>query len=121
MLYIELETYKGSLYSKKESKKKSFKKSKSSKKRKTIVIDPGHGGKDPGTSFQGKLNEKDVVLNFSKILRKKLIDDGYRVFLTREKDKFIELKKRLIVYYSIYEPSKFQQWQLHIFIHNQTS
>ena len=61
----------------------------------TVVIDPGHGGKDPGTSFQGKLNEKDVVLNFSKILRKKLIDDGYRVFLTREKDKFIELKERV--------------------------
>jgi N-acetylmuramoyl-L-alanine amidase len=95
MLYIELETYKDNLYSKKESKKKSFKKSKSSKKRKTIIIDPGHGGKDPGTSFQGKLNEKDVVLNFSKTLRKKLINDGYRVFLTREKDKFIELKERV--------------------------
>jgi N-acetylmuramoyl-L-alanine amidase len=95
MLYIELETFKDNLYSKKEIKKKSFKKSKSSKKRKTIVIDPGHGGKDPGTSFQGKLNEKDVVLNFSKTLRKKLINDGYRVFLTREKDKFIELKKEL--------------------------
>ena len=95
MLYIELEKIKDNLYSKKETKKKSFKKSKSSKKRKTIIIDPGHGGKDPGTSFQGKLNEKDVVLNFSKTLRKKLINDGYRVFLTRESDKFIELKERV--------------------------
>ena len=95
MLYIELEIYKDNLYSKKETKKKSSKQFKSSKKRKTIVIDPGHGGKDPGTSFQGKFNEKDVVLNFSKTLRKKLIDNGYRVFLTRERDEFIELRERV--------------------------
>ena len=95
MLYIELEITKDNLYSKKEIKKKPFKRLKSLRKRKTIVIDPGHGGKDPGTSFEGKLNEKDVVLNFSKTLRKKLTNDGYRVFLTRENDKFIKLRERV--------------------------
>lgn len=95
MLYIELEAYKIILSTKIDNKKKTFQQSKLSKKRRTIIIDPGHGGKDPGTSYQGKLNEKDIVLNFSKILKEKLINDGYRVFLTREIDKFIKLNDRV--------------------------
>tara|TARA_Y100000766_G_scaffold284706_1_gene304265 strand:+ start:386 stop:1543 length:1158 start_codon:yes stop_codon:yes gene_type:complete len=95
MLYIELEANKVILSTKIDNKKKTFQQSKLSKKRRTIIIDPGHGGKDPGTSYQGKLNEKDIVLNFSKILKEKLINDGYRVFLTREIDKFIKLNDRV--------------------------
>ena len=95
MLYIELEVSKVILSTKKDNKKKTFQQSKLSKKRRTIIIDPGHGGKDPGTSYQGKLNEKDIVLNFSKVLKEKLINDGYRVFLTREIDKFIKLNDRV--------------------------
>lgn len=95
MLYIELEANKIILSTKIDNKKKTFQQSKLSKKRRTIIIDPGHGGKDPGTSYQGKLNEKDIVLNFSKILKEKLINDGYRVFLTREIDKFIKLNDRV--------------------------
>ena len=95
MLYIELEVNKVILSTKTENKKKTFQQSKLSKKRRTIIIDPGHGGKDPGTSYQGKLNEKDIVLNFSKVLKEKLINDGYRVFLTREIDKFIKLNDRV--------------------------
>ena len=95
MLYIELEVSKVILSTKKDNKKKTFQQSKLSKKRRTIIIDPGHGGKDPGTSYQGKLNEKDIVLNFSKVLKEKLTNDGYRVFLTREIDKFIKLNDRV--------------------------
>ena len=95
MLYIELEVNKVILSTKIDNNKKTFQQSKLSKKRRTIIIDPGHGGKDPGTSYQGKLNEKDIVLNFSKVLKEKLINDGYRVFLTREIDKFIKLNDRV--------------------------
>lgn len=95
MLYIELEVNKVILSAKIDNKKKTFQQSKLSKKRRTIIIDPGHGGKDPGTSYQGKLNEKDIVLNFSKVLKEKLTNDGYRVFLTREIDKFIKLNDRV--------------------------
>ena len=95
MLYIELEVNEVILSTKIDNKKKTFQQSKLSKKRRTIIIDPGHGGKDPGTSYQGKLNEKDIVLNFSKVLKEKLINDGYRVFLTREIDKFIKLNDRV--------------------------
>ena len=95
MLYIELEVNEVILSTKIDNKKKTFQQSKLSKKRRTIIIDPGHGGKDPGTSYQGKLNEKDIVLNFSKVLKEKLTNDGYRVFLTREIDKFIKLNDRV--------------------------
>lgn len=95
MLYIELEVNKVILSAKIDNKKKTFQQSKLSKKRRTIIIDPGHGGKDPGTSYKGKLNEKDIVLNFSKVLKEKLTNDGYRVFLTREIDKFIKLNDRV--------------------------
>ena len=95
MLFIELEVNKVILSTKKDNKKKTFLQSKLSKKRRTIIIDPGHGGKDPGTSYQGKLNEKDIVLNFSKVLKEKLTNNGYRVFLTREIDKFVKLNDRV--------------------------
>ena len=95
MLYIELEVNKVILSTKIDNKKKTLQQSKLSKKRRTIIIDPGHGGKDPGTSYQGKLNEKDIVLNFSKVLKEKLTNNGYRVFLTREIDKFIKLNDRV--------------------------
>ncbi len=66
------------------------------KKRKTIVIDPGHGGKDPGTSYPSEVSEKDIVLRFSRILRKNLMrNKNYRVFLTREDDRFVPLKERV--------------------------
>ncbi len=60
---------------------------------KTIVIDPGHGGKDPGASGK-KSQEKDIVLAVAKILKKKLEKKGFNVKLTRNKDTFIELGQR---------------------------
>ncbi|MGM0508739.1 MAG: N-acetylmuramoyl-L-alanine amidase [Fusobacteriota bacterium] len=61
--------------------------------RKRIVIDPGHGGKDPGAVGYRNLYEKDIVLNMAKDLKEKL-DDRYDVLLTRDKDVFIPLGSR---------------------------
>ena len=60
---------------------------------KTIVIDPGHGGKDTGA--QGKnSNEKDIVLAVGKLPKKELEKEGFNVKMTRDKDVFIELGER---------------------------
>lgn len=56
---------------------------------KTIVIDAGHGGKDPGTVSLGGIYEKDINLDISKKLSKKLKLKGYRVILTRDTDDFV--------------------------------
>lgn len=60
---------------------------------KTIVIDPGHGGKDPGAVNQAR-QEKQIVLSLSKTLRDLLVKKGYNVRLTRETDVFLPLRKR---------------------------
>jgi N-acetylmuramoyl-L-alanine amidase len=62
-----------------------------------IVIDPGHGGKDPGAIGPTGLKEKDVVLSIAKILKKKLEDAGYEVVLTREDDTYISLWRRIYI------------------------
>jgi N-acetylmuramoyl-L-alanine amidase len=60
-----------------------------------VVIDPGHGGEDSGTVGNGKLREKDVVLDISKKLKAELERrDGYEVHLTRTGDYFVSLRKR---------------------------
>ena len=62
---------------------------------KTIVIDPGHGGKDPGTFSKDGLREKDIVLKLAKDLKPKLEKRlGCEVFLTRTRDVFLSLEKR---------------------------
>lgn len=72
------------------------KKRKSSRfKRHRIVVDAGHGGKDPGAIGPGRLMEKSVVLDIAKRLKRKLeAMGGYEVILTRSTDKFIELENR---------------------------
>ncbi len=61
-----------------------------------IIIDPGHGGNDPGAIGHNKAYEKHVVLAMAKELRKQLQETGkYRVMLTREKDIYIRLKDRV--------------------------
>ncbi|MCI5222714.1 MAG: N-acetylmuramoyl-L-alanine amidase, partial [Candidatus Electrothrix sp. AR4] len=62
-----------------------------------IVIDPGHGGKDPGATGFG-LKEKEVVLNVAKKIRKILQEKhNYEVFLTREGDESISLEERTAI------------------------
>ncbi len=61
---------------------------------KTIVIDAGHGGKDPGAIGYKRYREKVVVYKISKHLKNILNSRGYKVHMTRERDKFIKLKNR---------------------------
>ena len=62
---------------------------------KTIVIDPGHGGKDPGTVSKSDTHEKSLVLDVSMRLKELLESRGcYQVYLTRETDVFIPLGER---------------------------
>jgi N-acetylmuramoyl-L-alanine amidase len=62
----------------------------------TIVIDPGHGGIDPGATGHQGLKEKDVALDIARRLRDKLAKSGnYRVLLTREEDRKMFLKERV--------------------------
>ena len=59
-----------------------------------LVIDPGHGGKDPGAS-NGGYREKDLVLALAMALRDQLTrEGGIRVALTRSDDKFLVLEER---------------------------
>lgn len=59
-----------------------------------VVIDPGHGGLDPGTT-QGLLQEKDIVLRVAEHLRSELVQDpSVQVILTREADYFLQLFER---------------------------
>ncbi|NPA55991.1 MAG: N-acetylmuramoyl-L-alanine amidase [Epsilonproteobacteria bacterium] len=59
-----------------------------------IVIDPGHGGKDPGAIGQYHIKEKDIVLPMAKYLKYELLKRGYKVYLTRNTDRFITLRNR---------------------------
>jgi len=61
---------------------------------KTIVVDAGHGGKDSGAIGSGRNYEKNVVLRISKYLKKDLNNMGFKVYLTRPRDKFVTLKNR---------------------------
>ncbi|AEB11953.1 N-acetylmuramoyl-L-alanine amidase [Marinithermus hydrothermalis] len=58
-----------------------------------IVIDPGHGGEDPGAT-QGALREKDVVLQIAQKLQRRLAEAGYAVRLTRDNDTAIPPETR---------------------------
>lgn len=60
-----------------------------------IVLDPGHGGKDPGAVGRVKQTlEKDVVLDVAKRLRTKLEKHGYEVVMTRDSDTYVSLFER---------------------------
>ena len=62
----------------------------------TIVIDPGHGGEDPGAIGKRGTREKDITLNIARRL-KKLVDAeaNMRAFLTRDSDYFLGLQDRV--------------------------
>ncbi|SCZ06929.1 N-acetylmuramoyl-L-alanine amidase family protein [Alkaliphilus peptidifermentans] len=63
-----------------------------------IVIDPGHGGTDPGaTSKNLKIKESDLVLDISQRLEKLLTEVGFRTYMTRTTDIKIDLKDRAAV------------------------
>lgn len=63
-----------------------------------IVIDPGHGGHDPGAIGPSGLHEKDVVLDIALRLKKILLSDPLNeIILTRETDRFIPLEERTAI------------------------
>jgi N-acetylmuramoyl-L-alanine amidase len=63
-----------------------------------VVIDPGHGGIDPGAIASGGAHEKDIVFGFAERLRHRLEGSGrYRVLLTRDHDVFVPLDARVRV------------------------
>lgn len=59
----------------------------------TVVLDPGHGGKDPGACANG-LKEKDLALDLALRIRAHLRANGVRVVMTRDTDRFWTLKDR---------------------------
>ena len=61
-----------------------------------IVIDPGHGGNQhSGARGSSGLKESDITLEISKRLESKLVEDGYQVILTRNKDEYVSLSQRV--------------------------
>ena len=66
---------------------------------KTVLIDVGHGGRDPGAVFTTKngqtVNEKDMALSYSNKLKEVLESNGARVLMTRETDVYLSLSERV--------------------------
>lgn len=61
-----------------------------------VVIDPGHGGEDPGARGKGGTNEKDVTLAISRLLKARIDKEpGMRAVLTRDGDFFVPLGQRV--------------------------
>ena len=64
--------------------------------RPVIVLDPGHGGIDPGTTGRRGTTEKAAMLRFARVLRRQLRATGrYRVVMTRNADVFVRLRRRI--------------------------
>ncbi|HVH20408.1 MAG TPA: N-acetylmuramoyl-L-alanine amidase [Myxococcota bacterium] len=60
----------------------------------TVVLDPGHGGRDPGAIGVGGVREKDVTLALARALGPRLEARGFRVVMTREGDREVGLEER---------------------------
>ena len=60
----------------------------------TVLLDPGHGGIDPGAEREG-VSEKDLMLSFARGLREALTRNGVEVVLTRDEDVFVALESRV--------------------------
>jgi N-acetylmuramoyl-L-alanine amidase len=72
-----------------------------------VVLDPGHGGEDPGALSPSGLQEKEVVLDVARRVRALLLRQGVRVYLTRHDDRFLELDER---------PRRAGRWQVDAFV-----
>ena len=81
----------------------------------TVIIDPGHGGKDSGSvSLDKRYKEKDLNLDIAIAAKNYLIKNNINVIMTRNRDEWIELKERSILSNAV-GPSLF------VSIHNDTS
>lgn len=67
----------------------------------TVVLDPGHGGIDPGAE-RGGVSEKDLMLSFARTLAEALRREGTRVVLTRDEDIFVALETRVAIAHRVH-------------------
>lgn len=72
-----------------------------------IVLDPGHGGRDPGARSRRGQEEKDLSLDIAVHARKILANAGYHVYLTRDSDRFLTLDERC---------EKARKWEADLFV-----
>ena len=63
---------------------------------KTVILDPGHGGRDPGASCRHG-NEADFTLRTCLIAKRLLESAGYKVVMTRQRDNTLELRDRVAI------------------------
>jgi len=63
----------------------------------TVVIDPGHGGRDPGAIGVGGAQEKAITLKIAKVLAAKLKERGFDVIFTRRGDRTMNLEERTAI------------------------
>ena len=61
----------------------------------SVIVDPGHGGLDPGAIGIGGIRESDVVLEVSKLVKKLLSEKGVNVLLTRKNEVDLDLPPRV--------------------------
>ena len=69
----------------------------STTRKRIIVLDPGHGGKDPGCIGRGGTREKTVVLSVGRKLRTALQNAGFAVYMTRGDDTYLKLADRAAI------------------------
>ena len=62
-----------------------------------IVVDPGHGGRDPGATGVGGIREKEINLAIAKRLETRLQELGFQVILTRRNDRTVDLEERTAI------------------------
>lgn len=62
-----------------------------------ILVDAGHGGKDPGAISRNGTQEKDIVIDIARRLRTALQEKGFKVTMTRDRDEFITLEERTAI------------------------
>jgi len=92
IITIKTTTTKKSTYAKKVSKKARV--PLRVDRNKVIVLDAGHGGKDPGAIGYRGYREKVIVLQIVKELNRILATRGYKVYMSRPYDKFVKLRNR---------------------------
>ncbi len=63
----------------------------------TVVVDPGHGGRDPGALGLFGLREKRITLSVARRLRARLEAQGFRVVMTRDGDRTLSLEERTAI------------------------
>ena len=67
----------------------------------TVVVDAGHGGRDPGAIGVGGLREKDVTLKLARFVGRRLEQKGFGVVYTRENDRTLSLEERTAIAESV--------------------